>query len=866
MRRIVLGMLAHVDAGKTTLSEALLYASGAIRRQGRVDHGDAFLDTDAIERRRGITIFAKQALFETGDLAVTLLDTPGHTDFSAEAERALQVLDCAVLIISGTDGVQAHTETLWRLLRRHRIPTFLFVNKTDLPGCEPAARMKELQERLSPACVDFTANRTDDERAEAAAERDETLLELWSETGGLTDREIADAVAGRRLFPCCFGSALKLDGVREFLDVLARYAPAPIYPQEFAARVFKIARDPQGNRLTYFKVLGGSLAVRAPVTYRPRGEKDALTEKISQLRLYSGAKFTPVQTAEAGGVYAAAGLTATYPGQGLGAAQKARAPLLEPVMSYRLVVPDDCDVRALLPKLRQNLEEENPQLHLLWDEALREIRVQLMGPVETEVFCRLVEERCGVPVSVDAGRILYRETIAESVTGVGHFEPLRHYAEVVLRLDPIERGSGVVFASECGEETLAYGWQRVVLNCLAQKEHRGVLTGAPLTDVRITLLAGRAHPKHTEGGDFRQAALRAVRQALMKAKSILLEPMASLDLAVPPERIGHAIGDLHAMGAAFSPAEEENGQMRLRGRAPLAALRIYAADLAAYTHGQGRLVWEPDGYDVCRDQEKLVLDSGYDPARDLDNPADSVFCSHGAGTVVPWNEVEKQMHLVLSGGRSEHGGAYAVRPGPLDIGDAELQAIFAREFGPERRPFPQPPKAAYGEEPRAAAPPKKHYLIVDGYNVLFAWDELRALARDDFDAARGRLIHLLGSYAAYRKCETVVVFDAYRVAGHRGERFDSGGVHVVYTSENETGDLFIEKLVREIGRSDTVRVVTSDALIQLSALRSGVLRVSAREFAADVAQIEALIREEIETLRQKNRIAGKTTIRLPQTD
>jgi len=864
MKRLVIGMLAHVDAGKTTLSEALLYTSGTIRTLGRVDHRDTFLDTDAIERQRGITIFSKQALFEAGGVSFTLLDTPGHADFSAEAERTLQVLDCAVLIISGSEGVQAHTETLWRLLRRRGIPTFLFVNKTDLPGFDEPARMRELQQRLSGCCVDFTAAKTDAERAEACAACDEGLLERWSETGSLSDGEIAEAVRTGRIFPCCFGSALRLWGIDEFLDTLCRYAAAPLYPQEFAARVFKISRDAQGNRLTWLKVTGGAAAVRDALTYTPQGAHEPVTEKISQLRLYSGTKYASVQRAEAGGVYAAAGLTGTFPGQGLGAAAKAPAPLLEPVMRYRVLPPEGCDARLLLPKLRE-LEEEFPQLHIVWDEALREIGAQLTGPIEIEVFCRLVEERCGAAVTVDTGRILYRETIAAPAVGVGHFEPLRHYAEVVLRLEPLERGSGLVFATECDENTLSLSWQRVVLNCLAQRGHRGVLTGSPLTDCRITLLAGRAHPKHTEGGDFRQAAWRAVRQGLMQAQSVLLEPTAAFRLTVPFEQLGRAIADLQALGASFSPAEEADGRMLLRGRAPLAAVRAYAADVAAYTRGQGRIAYETDGYDPCRDADRVIAEVGYDPLRDVEHTADSVFCSHGAGVIVPWDEVPAQMHLVGAANERRTDGepAYRLRSGPLDLADRELQAIFAREFGPERRPVWQPPKPAPAQ-PAAPEPPKKQYLIVDGYNVLFAWEELRALAKTDFDAARARLIDILGNYSAYRNCETVAVFDAYRVAGHRGERFDTRGIHVVYTAEGETGDLFIEKLVGQIGKHDTVRVVTSDALIQLSALRSGVLRVSAREFEEEVAQIEALIREEIDALERHTKASGKHTLRLPE--
>ena len=850
MKQLVLGILAHVDAGKTTLSEALLYRTGAIRDLGRVDHKNAHLDTHALERARGITIFSRQARLPLGDTAVTLLDTPGHVDFSAEMERTLQVLDYAVLVISGTDGVQAHTETLWQLLRRYRVPVFVFVTKMDLPGADRAALMADLRAHLSGACVDFT-----DPDPEQIALCDEAALEQYLDTGALPDETVRALIRSRKLFPCLFGSGLKLTGVDAFLAALERYAAPPEYPAEFGARVFKIMRDAQGNRLTCLKVTGGQLRVRAPLTYFPRGADTPVQEKVNAIRLYSGEKFDAAETVPAGGVCAVQGLTQTYPGQGLGGAAASMPPSLEPVLTYRIGLPPDVDARAFLPRLRQ-LEEEDPQLHIVWDEALREIHVQLMGTVQIEVLKSLIRERFDVDVQVDSGRILYQETIAAPVEGVGHFEPLRHYAEVHLLLEPAERGTGLTFDTACSEDVLDRNWQRLILTHLAEKCHRGVLTGAPLTDVKITLLAGRAHVKHTEGGDFRQATWRAVRQGLMQAESVLLEPYYAFRIEVPAEQIGRAISDVRLMSGTFSSPETHGDMAVLTGRAPVATMRDYPAEVAAYTRGRGRISCSVAGYDTCHNAQEVIAESGYDPTRDLDNTPDSVFCAHGAGTVIPWDRVRDYMHIDTGFGKAE---TQTPPPAPrmfrrrFDLDDRELEEILQREFGPIRR-------AQYAAPVRNAAPgadeteraelfhPRRERVIVDGYNVIFAWDELRALADSGhIDAARERLMDALSNYAAFTRREVVVVFDGYRVPGGQGEKFDRSGLHVVFTRQGETADAYMEKLADEIGKNESVRVVTSDALIQLTALRAGVLRMSAREFRQELAQVaqqlEAAIRD-----------------------
>ena len=718
MKQLVLGILAHVDAGKTTLSEALLYRTGAIRTLGRVDYKDAHLDTHALERERGITIFSKQARFPLGDRMVTLLDTPGHVDFSTEMERTLQVLDAAVLVISGTDGVQAHTETLWQLLRRYRIPTFLFVTKMDLPGADRAARLEALKRQLDAACVDFTAPETD--VWENAALCDERVLERYLERGSIPDAELCGLIRRRKLFPCFFGSGLKLDGVDAFLAALERFTPQPEYPPEFGAKVYKIMRDAQGSRLTCMKITGGSLKVRAPLTYFPKNGDEAVTEKVSAIRLYSGAKFDTADEVPAGGVCAVQGLSATYPGQGIGAERASAQPVLEPVMTYRVALPQGCDARTLLPKLRQ-LEEEDPQLHLVWNEALREIHVQLMGAVQIEVLESLIQDRFDVAVKIDSGRILYKETIAAPVEGVGHFEPLRHYAEVHLLLEPAERGTGLTFDTRCSEDALDRNWQRLILTHLEEKEHRGVLTGAPLTDVKLTLLAGRAHAKHTEGGDFRQATYRAVRQGLMQAESVLLEPYYAFRLTVPSEQIGRAISDVRAMSGTFSAPETQGDLSVLAGTAPVACMRDYASEVAAYTRGRGRLMCSVEGNAPCHNAASVIAETGYDPARDTENPADSVFCSHGAGTVIPWDKVRDYMHIDTGFGREETAPAPRMFRRNFDLDDRELEAIMEREFGPIRRREYRAPVVNQAPDARAELfHPKRERLIVDGYNVIFA--------------------------------------------------------------------------------------------------------------------------------------------------
>ena len=847
MKHLVLGVLAHVDAGKTTLSEALLYRSGAIRRLGRVDHRDAHLDTDTIERERGITIFSKQARFFLPDgTAVTLLDTPGHVDFSAEMERTLQVLDAAVLVISGTDGVQAHTETLWRLLRRYRVPTLLFVTKMDLALKPREALLQELQQ-LDPACVDFS---DPDSRMEQAAMLDEGALEAYLSDGTLADNRIRGLIASRTLFPVWFGSGLKLEGVEDFLRDLARFAPQPEYPEAFGAQVFQILHDPQGARLTCMKITGGALHVRDAVSYLPKGADDPITEKATALRLYSGAKFEQTDSVPAGGIAAVQGLSATFPGQSIGSAAESMQPVLEPVMAYRIVPPADMDPQRLFRKLRE-LEEEDPLLHLVWDEDAREIRVQLMGAVQIEVLQRRILDRFDADVRIDSGRILYLETIAAPVEGVGHFEPLRHYAEVHLALEPGERGTGITLTSACSEDTLDRNWQRLILTHLAEKTHRGVLTGAPLTDVRITLLAGRAHAKHTEGGDFREATYRAVRQGLMRAESVLLEPQYRFRMTVPAETVGRAINDIRQMGGSFSGPEPEGGDSVLTGRVRVSAMQSYAAELAAYTRGRGRLSLTVDGYDVCRDADRVIAEIGYDPDRDTANPSGSVFCSHGAGTVIPWDQVRDYMHIDTGYLRET---VPPVQPRifrrNFDLDDRALEELLQREFGPIRRKQYSAPVVNTAEDPAELFHSRKQRVIVDGYNVIFAWDELKTLAREDLAQARERLMDTLSNYAGFTKAELVLVFDGYRVKGSAGERFDYHNIHIAYTKENETADAYIEWLANEIGKNESVRVVTSDSLIRLSALRSGVLRTSAMEFRAEVEGINARIEQAIRDLNR----------------
>ena len=869
-KHICLGILAHVDAGKTTLSEALLYESGSIRKLGRVDHRDAFLDTDALERERGITIFSKMAEFSTEEMDVTLLDTPGHADFSTEMERTLQVLDYAVLVISGTDGIQGHTETLWKLLEQYRIPTFLFINKMDRPGTDARSLLLELRHRLHGSCIDFGRPEGDELFYEDAALTDEDVMEDFLLTGRVEDAVIVRLIRERKIFPCYFGSALKLEGIRELLAGLEAYTEEKTYPAEFGARVFKIARDGQGNRLTYLKVTGGMLRVKTVLTNRRPGlrEEQVWEEKADQLRLYSGAKFTSVEEACAGTVCAVTGLSRTVPGEGLGSESGWTAPVLEPVLTYQLCLPEGADPHTALGKLRQ-LEEEDPQLHIVWNEALREIHVQLMGQVQLEILSRMLLERFGLAVSFGPGSIVYRETIAGPVEGVGHFEPLRHYAEVHLLLEPGEPGSGLVFASACPEDQLDRNWQRLVLTHLEEREHPGVLTGSPITDMKITLVAGRAHVKHTEGGDFRQATYRAVRQGLMQAQSILLEPWYDFRLELPTACVGRALSDLQRMNGQTDPPESQGEETVLTGSVPVSALGDYSAEVAAYTRGQGRLHCSFRGYAPCHDQEAVVEALGYDPERDTDNPADSVFCSHGAGVVVKWDQVREHMH-VDSGLRLDTPDQEEERPAERSTVSAysgsieqnkELQAIFERTYGPvKRREFvPRPePRAESGEkrtiQPREGGP---EYLLVDGYNIIFAWDELKAVARDNLDAARKLLCDLLSNYQGFRKCEVIAVFDAYKVKGGQGSVEKYHNIHVVYTKEAETADAYIERTTYEIGRKHRVKVATSDGPEQLIILGHGALRLSATAFHDEVERVQGQIAE---TIRRNNQGPGNRSM------
>ena len=829
---VSLGLLAHVDAGKTTLSEALLYQSGARRSLGRVDHRDAYLDTHALERARGITIFSKQARITTENLDITLVDTPGHVDFSAEAERTLPILDSAVLVISGTDGVQAHTLTLWQLLQRYQIPTILFINKMDLPT-DRERILTQLQGELSAGCVDFAEDA--DKIYEAAAMCDETLLEQYLQTGSIAADELRTLVAQRKLFPCIFGSALHLDGVDDLLQTLDTYLPRPQWGADFAARVYKISRDAQGNRLTWLKITGGNLPVRSTIRYvNQKGEP--VEEKILQLRLYSGDKFTAVDTLCPGQLAAVTGLTATYAGQGLGAETGDAIATLEPVMTYRVNLPVGADPAVVMPMLRQ-LEEEDPMLRLVWENG---IFIQIMGRVQLEVFRSLVKERFNLDITLDSGRIFYKETIENTVEGVGHFEPLRHYAEVHLLLEPLSPGSGLIFDTVCSTDLLDMNFQRLILGHMSEKTHRGVLTGGPITDMKITLVSGRAHLKHTEGGDFRQATYRAIRQGLMHAKSVLLEPWYRFVLTLPTPQIGRAITDIRAMGGEFDAPEGIGDLSILRGTLPASELGDYPDQVASYTQGMGRLQIAPDGYKPCHNTEKVVEDFAYDPEADLENTPDSVFCAHGAGFTVKWHQVSEYMHLesCLKSPKEPQ-----VIHKNLQLDDRELEAIMRREFGEQVTTLYRPVKRQQEEDLRSIKPLKQQYLIVDGYNIIFAWEDLAKIAKEDLEAARRQLCDRLSDYAGYKKSRVVVVFDGYKVKGNLGEKTQHHNIQVVYTKENETGDCYIEGLVAQIGTNYNLRVATSDSLVQLGALRSGVLRMSARELQEELTRAKQEMRE-----------------------
>ncbi|HHV08869.1 MAG TPA: GTP-binding protein [Clostridiales bacterium] len=906
MKKLVVGILAHVDAGKTTLAESLLYLTGSIRKLGRVDHKDAFLDTYDLERARGITIFSKQAVFTHREQEITLLDTPGHVDFSAEMERTLQVLDYAVLVISGSDGVQGHTETLWRLLNRYGIPTFLFINKMDMEGTDRKALLEELRRKLSDACVDFSDDQGE-EFLENLAVCDEALLEQYMEHQTIDRKDIIGLIAGRKVFPCYFGSALKVEGVERLLDGLAGYTESMSYPEQFGAKVFKIARDDQGKRLTFLKVTGGSIRVKMPLTNRKtpgNQEEDAdWEEKVDQIRIYSGSKYEAVPEAGAGTICAVTGLNRTYPGEGLGIEAVSDMPSLEPVLNYQLILPPDCDVPPMLSSLRQ-LEEEDPLLHIVWSETLREIHVQLMGEIQLEILRSLILERFGVNVEFGTGNIVYKETILEPVVGVGHFEPLRHYAEVHLLLEPGEEGSGLQFFSNCSEDVLGRNWQHLILTHLEERQHIGVLTGSPITDLRITLLNGRAHLKHTEGGDFRQATYRAVRQGLMKAKSILLEPYYKYTLEVPSESIGRAMSDIQRMSGEFDPPEINEDVAVLTGTAPVASMQGYLAEVNAYTRGRGRLFCTLKGYAPCHNPEEVISAIGYDCDSDLDNPSGSVFCANGAGFVVEWDKVEDYMH-VDSGWKppgteevteetkdgiqnaTKYGINYygiqdeikndlkhgtmrgmqdAAKRGAVKSGnkgrdndpwkmDKELEDIFVRTFGPIKQRIntsqgslgyekPDPYEKADYQRSSREQEPVKDYLLVDGYNIIFAWDELNELAKMNLDGARNKLMDILCNYQGFKKCILILVFDAYKVKGGVGGIQDYHNIHVVYTKEAETADQYIEKVTHEIAKKHRVTVATSDALEQLIIMGQGAARLSAKDLKEEVLRVMNQIRRD----------------------
>ena len=854
-RVLNVGLLAHVDAGKTTLSESILYQSGAIRNLGRVDHQDAFLDTDEMERERGITIFSKQAVLTWKDTEITLLDTPGHVDFSAEMERVLQVLDCAVLVISGADGVQGHTETLWKLLTRYGIPVFLFVNKMDQEGTDCGKLLAELKSRFSEGCIDFGRVETGAEEViEEIAVCDEQTMEEYLEKGSVAAASIRRLVAERKIFPCYFGSALHLQGVEELMNGICTYQMQKEYPAAFGAKVYKIARDGQGNRLTYLKVTGGTLKVKDVI-----GENG---DKVNQIRVYSGEKYELLSEADAGKVCAVTGLAETYPGQGLGAEKDSELPILEPVLTYRIILPDDCNVHTMLRDLKL-LEEEEPELHVVWIEKSQEIHVQLMGDVQIEILQRIIKERFGVLVEFGEGSIVYKETIAAPVEGVGHFEPLRHYAEVHLRLEPGERGSGMQFDSECSEDVLDRNWQRLVLTHLEEKEHKGVLTGSVITDMKITLTSGKAHLKHTEGGDFRQATYRAVRQGLKKAESVLLEPYYEFRIELPSENVGRAMTDIQNRFGKFEAPETLGEMTVLTGIAPVSTLSGYQKEVIAYTGGRGRISLTLKGYDLCHNQEEVVAARGYDSELDLANPTGSVFCAHGAGFVVDWDEVEEYMHMERTLDQTGEEGLAEVtlpkrRHSSIELTQEELDAIYVRTPDPVKQNHgpvtvcakekDREPGSAYTdpkwERRRREKEGRQEYLLVDGYNIIFSWEELRELSEKDIGAARGKLADILSNYQGYRKCTLILVYDAYKVEGNPGEVMKYHNIYIVYTKEAETADQYIEKTVRRIAKDAAVTVATSDGLEQVIILGQGANRMSAPGLKEEIERTLAEVRGE----------------------
>lgn len=862
-RHLCIGLLAHVDAGKTTLSEAMLYTAGSIRKMGRVDNKDAFLDTFALERARGITIFSKQARLALDEnTEVFLLDTPGHVDFSAEMERTLQILDYAILVVSGADGVQGHTETLWKLLTRYEIPTFLFVNKMDQEGTDRKKLMQNLQKYLSGNCLDFTSEQgidgllSDEIFAENAAVCDEAVLERYLETGEMEKEDLVSMISKRKIFPCFFGSALKLNGVEEMMHAVSVLTREPSYPEAFGAKVYKIARDEQGNRLTFLKVTGGCLNVK----------EELLEEKVNQIRIYSGAKYETAGQVKAGEVCAVTGLSKTYPGEGIGCESESFLPVLEPVLTYQIRIPQDCDVHKMLQNLKQ-LEEEEPLLHIVWNERLGEIHAQLMGEVQTEILKSMIAERFGVRVEFGAGNIVYKETIRNTVEGVGHFEPLRHYAEVHLLLEPGEPGSGMHFLSNCSEDVLDKNWQRLILTHLEEKEHLGVLSGSPVTDMQITLVSGRAHQKHTEGGDFRQATYRAVRQGLKKAESVLLEPYYEYRLEVPSEMVGRALSDLQRMNGTFGSPEQIGKMAVLSGEAPVALMQDYQRKVISYTKGRGRLSCSLSGYKPCSNAEEVLTAIGYDSERDLENPTGSVFCAHGAGFVVPWDQVEDYMHLESVFKPKEE----EPEQDPFDeqaVSAAVRRARYVSSLSPEeereleemaeasRRKREQARKKysyrkteldtgsnSTGEYKSRKRERRKKYLLVDGYNIIFAWEELHELAKINIDGARGRLMDILSNYQGIRKCTLILVFDAYKVEGFPGEIQQYHNIHVVYTKEAETADQYIEKVAHEIGRKYEVTVATSDGTEQVIIRGQGCHLLSAKELHTEIVLAQKELRE-----------------------
>ncbi len=855
MKRIVLGILAHVDSGKTTLSEALLYCTGNLSKLGRVDHQTSLLDNFELERKRGITIFSKQAILNYNDTEFTLLDTPGHVDFSAEAERTLQVLDYAILVISGTDGVQSHTATLWGLLKKYNVPCFIFVNKMDLDGADRERVLYDIRKKLSERCVDFTDDGSD-EFFESAALCSDELLNEYSERDSLSQDTLVKAVKGRRIFPCLFGSALRLEGIEPLIDCIDKYTEMNAYGDSFGARVYKISEDAQGNRLTHLKVTGGRLCVRDVL----ESEKNTDCEKVNQIRLYYGEKYRTSEVAEAGTVCAVTGISFAVTGDGLGLEKSGVMPVLQPVLTYRLNLPVDADAHTVLTKMRV-LENEDPQLKVVWNEQLGEIQVQLMGDIQLEILQSVIKERFDLDVTFGKGNIIYKETIADTVEGVGHFEPLRHYAEVHLLLKPRERNSGLKISRDCSEDVLDKNWQRLITTHLYEKTHVGVLTGSPVTDMEIILVSGKAHPKHTEGGDFRQATYRAVRQGLRSAKSVLLEPIYEFTLEVPNDCIGRALSDIGQMSGSFEPPEQDSEFSTIKGKAPVSEMQDYSKEVMQYTRGRGRLFCTLSGYDVCHNSDEMIESIGYNCDADTFNTCDSVFCSHGAGYNVKWNEVKSHMHLPSAlkaeekAEKSKSRKTLASFKNHKDIFalDKELMHIFESTYGPikDRRAFePSIPKPEKAKEEKYKRKGKEYtgeeYLLVDGYNVIFAWDNLRELSKDNIDGARNALVNILCNYQGYKKCNVILVFDAYKVKGSDREVETVNNINIVYTKEAETADMYIEKVTHRLAKNNRVRVVTSDALEQLIILEEGALRVSSREFLFEVEQIEEEIRRIIE--------------------